>query len=62
MLQGVITCVRQSAGNCLEAHIVLTDLKRVRMKLPWTEVQPYLFDNGGDPSALATVALLLWMP
>ena len=49
-LQGVITSVKQSAG-VEEAHILLTDLKRVRIKLPWLQIGPYLY-NGGDPSAI----------
>ena len=46
MSQGTITCVKRSKG-IQEAHIALTDLKNVRIRLPWQQAQQHLFVSAG---------------
>ena len=46
--QGLVTCVkRDHRGE--EAHVVISDLKNVKIKIPWAQAQQYLISKG--PSA-----------
>ncbi|KAK9915696.1 hypothetical protein WJX75_002780 [Coccomyxa subellipsoidea] len=40
---GVVTCVKRSS-TAVEAFISISDLRNVRLKLPWEEAQLYLLD------------------
>lgn len=40
-MQGVVTCIKRS-GNAIEAFIAVSDIRNVRIKLPWEEAQQYL--------------------
>ena len=52
--QGLVTCVkRDHRGE--EAHVVISDLKNVKIKIPWAQAQQYLISKG--PSASQWLSL-----
>ncbi len=49
--QGLVTCVkRDHRGE--EAHVVISDLKNVKIKIPWAQAQQYLIGKAPSESAI----------
>ncbi len=57
-MQGVVTCIKRS-GTAVEAFIAISDIRNVRIKLPWEKAQQFLLTPQPSGKCASSVPLLL---